>query len=112
MKVSTQSLDYLFLRDGTDYIKIPYSDIIYVEADGNYAYLQTTTKRFVIKRSLATIVGELPPATFLRASRGVLVNFDRVEQLSFAEGTMHLGEHTVKMGKAYFADIKQRMPRL
>ncbi|MTB51253.1 LytTR family DNA-binding domain-containing protein [Lewinella sp. W8] len=104
--------DHLFLREGTNYIKIPLADIQFIEADGNYAYLQTEQKRFAVKRSLSAIMEGLHAPTFVRASRGTLVNFDRVDRISFAAGTIQLGDHTIKMGKAYHAEIKSRMPRL
>lgn len=105
-------VDYLFLREGTTYIKIPLVDIHYIQADGNYAYIQTKDKRFAVKRSLATIAEELEPGDFVRASRRLLVNFGRVTRISFAEGLIELDDHQLKMGKAYHADIKSRMPRL
>ena len=104
--------DYLFLREGTTYTKIPLADIYYIEADGNYAYVQTENKRYAVKRSLATIGEELSGPLFIRASRGMLINFEKVNSISFAKGELDLGNFTVKMGKAYHAEIKSRMPRL
>jgi DNA-binding LytR/AlgR family response regulator len=104
--------DHLFLREGTDYIKMPLTDIHYIQADGNYAYIQTSDKRFAIKRSLAAIAEELESGNFVRASRGLLVNFSMVDRISFADGVIELGDQQLKMGKAYHADIKSRMPRL
>ena len=105
-------MDHLFLREGTTYVKIPLNDIHYIQADGNYAYIQTRDKRFAIKRSLANIAEELDDNHFVRASRGLLVNFQRVDSVSFADGVLHLADQQLKMGKAYHSDIKSRMPRL
>lgn len=112
MNQSQTTPDYLFLREGTTYTKIPLSQIDFIQADGNYAYLQASGKRFAVKRSLAAISEELDSQDFVRASRGVLVNFSRVSKVSFASGTIQLSDHTLKMGKAYHAEIKERMPRL
>ncbi len=109
---TTSGPDFLFLREGTTYTKMPLSDIYYIQADGNYAYIQTKDRRFAVKRSLATITEELNEDEFVRASRGLLVNFTKVDEISFAEGRLQVGEHTLKLGKAYHADIKSRMPRL
>ncbi|NJB85186.1 DNA-binding LytR/AlgR family response regulator [Lewinella marina] len=106
------SKDHLFLRDGTNYLKISLSEIQYIEADGNYAYIQTKEKRFAIKRSLANIAEELESGDFVRVSRGLLVNFTQVSRVSFAEGILELNDQELKLGKAYHADIKARMPRL
>ena len=66
MNYFNQAPDHLFLREGTTYIKIPLSEIDYIQADGNYAYLQTKSKRFAVKRSLAAISEELHAPEFLR----------------------------------------------
>lgn len=112
MNMFNSPTDHLFLREGTTYTKIALSEIFFIEADGNYAYLQTANKRFAVKRSLSTIAEELNGPEFVRASRGVLVNFQRVSSVSFAEGVIKLGDYSVKLGKAYHAEIKSRMPRL
>lgn len=104
--------DHLFLREGTTYVKIPLTDIHFIEADGNYAYLQTKNKRYTVKRSLATIAAELSSEAFLRVARGTLVNFTLVDRVSFAEGAITIGDRDLKMGKAYHADVKAKMPRL
>lgn len=109
---TTNSADHLFLREGTTYIKIPLTDIHYIEADGNYAYLQTANKRFAVKRSLASISENLNTPMFVRVSRGIILNFERVSTISFAEGSIQVGEWELKMGKAYYADVRDRMPRL
>ena len=103
---------YLFLRDGTTYVKIPLTDMHYIEADGNYSYVQTRNRRFSLKRSLAAIGDELDPSLFIRASRGIIVNFTQVESISFAEGKIVVGGEALKLGKAYHQDIRKRMPRL
>jgi DNA-binding LytR/AlgR family response regulator len=112
MNYFNKPTDHLFLREGTNYIKIPLSDIEYIQADGNYAYLLTGSKKFAIKRSLASIAEELHAPEFVRTSRGVLVNFTRISKINFATGTIYIGKHELKMGKAYHAEIKSRMPRL
>jgi len=112
MNYFTTPMDHLFLREGTTYVKIPLSEIDYIQADGNYAYIQTGGKKFAVKRSLAAISDELHGPDFVRASRGILVNFSRVDRVSFANGTINIGDQVLKMGKAYHAEIKSRMPRL
>ena len=110
--IDTTTDNYLFLRDGTTYTKIQLEEIFYIEADGNYAHVQTENRRFAVKRSLASISDELDHSIFVRASRGIIVNFQLVKTISFANGAITVGDKSVKLGKAYFQDIRERMPRL
>ncbi|OAV46038.1 LytTR family DNA-binding domain-containing protein [Lewinella sp. 4G2] len=112
--VSVQSSisDHIFLRSGTTYSRVALSDVLYIEADGNYAHLQAVQGRFAVKRSLASIDESLNNTSFIRVSRGVIVNFTHVSSVSFADGTISMGDRTLKMGKAYFTDVRSHMPRL
>ena len=104
--------DHIFLREGTTYTRIPLTDILFIEADGNYAHLQTVNQRYAVKRSLASIEDSLDQTKFIRVSRGLILNFNRVDSISFADGSISMGERQLKMGKAYFTDVRSMMPRL
>ena len=110
--LATVPADHLFLREGTTYTKIPLSKVLYIEADGNYSHLYTVDKSYSIKRSLALIAETLPEPPFVRVARGIIVNFDKVNSLSFADATIDLGDRIIKMGKAYHTTIREVMPRL
>ncbi|NJC25301.1 LytR/AlgR family response regulator transcription factor [Neolewinella antarctica] len=112
MTKNNPSPDHLFLREGTTYRKVPLDEILFIEADGNYAHVQTTDKRYAVKRSLATIAEKLTNPAFLRVSRGILLNFNRITSLSFADGAVKIGDRELKMGKTYYPDIRGRMASL
>ena len=60
----------LFLR--IDKKKIPVADILRFEGNGNYSYVQTTTKRYLVSKTLLVFQRELPD--FVRTHRSYLVN--------------------------------------
>ena len=102
----------VFVKEGSDYTKIPLHSVVYFQADGNYSYIQTVDHRYVIKRSLATIIDGLDPDRFVRVSRAYVANFDRIDKLNFNEGVAVVGGHELKLGKSYHAEVRARMPRL
>ena len=53
----------------------------WVEADGNYVRLHSGSEAHYVRTTLARLETQLPPGKFLRISRSVLVNLDRVKEL-------------------------------
>ncbi|MFM8358988.1 MAG: LytR/AlgR family response regulator transcription factor, partial [Verrucomicrobiota bacterium] len=70
------------------FVRVP--DIDYLESAGNYVVLHCGKENHVIRETMATLESQLP-AGFLRISRSVIVNLDRVRELQ----AMAAGEHVV-----------------
>ena len=76
------------VNERTLFVRVP--DIDYLESAGNYAVLHCGKENHVIRETMATLEAQLPPG-FLRISRSVIVNLDRVKELQ----SMTAGEHVV-----------------
>lgn len=70
------------------FVRVP--DLDYLESAGNYVVLHCGKENHVIRETLSTLETQLP-AGFLRISRSVIVNLDRVKELQ----AMAAGEHVV-----------------
>lgn len=70
------------------FVRVP--DLDYLESAGNYVVLHCGKENHVIRETLAALESQLPPG-FLRISRSVIVNLDRVKELQ----AMAAGEHVV-----------------
>jgi two-component system LytT family response regulator len=83
-----QTLHRLAVRvnERTLFVRVP--DIDYLESAGNYVVLHCGKENHVIRETMATLEAQLPPG-FLRISRSVIVNLDRVKELQ----SMTAGEH-------------------
>ena len=55
--------------------------IDYVEADGNYVRLHAGQESHYVRETLAGIEAQLRPQQFMRISRSLIVNLDRVKEL-------------------------------
>ena len=55
--------------------------IDWVEADGNYVRLHAGSESHYFRDTLASIEAQLAPEKFLRISRSIIVNLDRVKEL-------------------------------
>ncbi|MGO8675197.1 MAG: LytR/AlgR family response regulator transcription factor [Limisphaerales bacterium] len=83
-----------------------------IEAAGKYAVIQVGKENHVLRQTMNSLESNLPPGRFLRISRSVIVNLDRVQELQ----PMFKGENVIvlKNGKRYptprpLREIQQRL---
>jgi len=73
--------DRVFLRDGSRCWIVTMGEIVYFEAEGNYARVCFGGNRPLIRTSLNALASRLDPALFFRASRRHLINLRFVEHI-------------------------------
>jgi two-component system LytT family response regulator len=56
-------------------------DLDYIESVGNYALLHTRAENHVLRETLTNLEVKLSPRLFLRISRSILVNLQRIKGL-------------------------------
>lgn len=66
-------------EDRTLFVKV--EDVDWIEADGNYAVLHSGKVRYLVRETMTFLEANLPAGKFLRVSRSVIVNLERVREL-------------------------------
>jgi two-component system LytT family response regulator len=69
------------VKDGnqTHFIKI--QDVDYIEAAANYVVLCTQNGNYVLRETMQNLETTLPPELFLRISRAVIINLERIKSI-------------------------------
>jgi len=98
---------YFFIRTDRQYVKIKFSDIIYIEACQNYVALVTDKGTHMSLLSMKQLDRILPKHQFCRVHRSCIVSIERV--LSFDHDTVHLEGKTIPMGERYRKQLEQRV---
>lgn len=84
----------LLIKEGRRFFFVKLAEVMYVEADGNYLVLHTHDgRRHLLYESLSRLEKQLDPATFVRISRGCVLNLDYVASLE----TYFNGEYIVTL---------------
>jgi two-component system LytT family response regulator len=88
---STPHLARIPVRNGerVSFVRTPAID--WIEASGNYVVLHCGKDSHIVRETLGTLEEQLPPAAFLRISRSVIVQLDRIRELQ----SVSPGEHVV-----------------
>ena len=66
---------------------LPYDDIIYCHADGNYCQVMTTkNEKILVSRPLKQLILELPINRFLRVHQSYVVSINKIRKISLIRG--------------------------
>jgi len=78
-KAEPPYLSRIAVKTGTQTLFIRVEDLDYIESVGNYALLHVRAENHVLRETLTNLEAKLPPRRFLRISRSILVNLERIK---------------------------------
>ena len=99
--------EYFFIREKGVSIKLLISDILYIQALGDYITIHTPDKKSTIHYTLSAIEKELPGSKFLRVHRSYLLALDKVDKVE--EGTAFINKHPIPIGDAQRSNLMKRL---
>jgi two-component system, LytTR family, response regulator len=98
-KEGEEMKDFIFLNVQKKKVKIPFSEIVYVESQREYIKIKTTKKEYISKMSTKDIESLLPPHLFKRIHRSFIVSLNKIEAYT-AENVEVCGV-SIPIGRAY-----------
>src|SRR5947207_10200968 len=81
LREASRKPDRIVFKQNGRVIFLRTETIDWVEADGNYVRLHAGSESHYFRDTLASIEAQLAPEKFLRISRSIIVNLDRVKEL-------------------------------
>ncbi|MBR9860983.1 response regulator transcription factor [bacterium] len=93
------------LKEGSKYIRIDLDDIYYINSDGNYLLIHTSSKKHVVRMKMSQIKEMLPQLNFLKVHRRFLINIKYVK--SMEKETLIIGNDTIPISSTYKKRLKE-----
>src|SRR5262247_3223046 len=90
---------YFFIRENSRYVKINFSDIMYVEGCGNYLKIVTERKKYMALLALKQLELLLPSNIFARIHKSYIVSFDFITE--FDRNNVYLKERKLPVGNQF-----------
>ena len=92
---------YLYLSGkGGQREQVVFDDIMYLESEGNYSFIHTLSKKYVIKKSLSQLIIDELTDDFLRVHKKFIVNKIYIKKID--ETTIRLTDQlSLPIGKSY-----------
>ena len=104
MNNKNKSEDYIIVKKGhSDFIKILYNDILFIEADNDYVQIYTEKQKVRTHCTLREIFTKLPKY-FIKTHRSYIINKQYASTLSTT--SLKILEYTIPISRAYQADLK------
>lgn len=83
--------DVLAIKDGSEVTRVAVSDILWVDAAGDYMCVHTSDQTHIMRRTMKELDQQLDPRKFVRVHRSAIVNINYVQKLvSHISGEYHL----------------------
>lgn len=100
----------LLIRADYSLIRLPVADILFVEAADDYLKIHLDNKHpLVVRMTMKSILGMLPPAEFTRIHRSYIVALRRVDNVR--NKTITLAGKEIPIGSNYEADFYRLLGR-
>ncbi len=110
LKTKAAAYDVLFeqeqvvFKDGLSTVKLNVSDIIYLEAFGDYTKIVTDHKIHLTLATLSKFLESLPVGKFMRIHRSYVVALNKIK--AFNAKQIDIGNNLLPVGKTYLKDTK------
>ncbi|MBX7204978.1 MAG: LytTR family DNA-binding domain-containing protein [Bacteroidia bacterium] len=92
-------LDYIFIKSEQKYIKVNFSDILYIEALADYVKVHTPEKRIITLQTMKNLEDKLPSEQFVRVHRSFIIALDKINSIS--GNVIYMNKDEVPIGKNF-----------
>jgi two-component system LytT family response regulator len=101
---STKPVERLAIKSGGRIIVVKTGDIAWIQSAHNYVEIHEDGQSHLLRETISAIEARLPPDKFVRISRSVIVNLDRVKEM---EPLFH-GEYMVRLQNGQRLTLSRR----
>lgn len=94
---------FIFIRADKRYLKLHFSDILFVEGLKDYVVIYTKDTKIIASMNIKSIASQLPGHLFARVSKSYVINMMHVT--SFDNEIIVIAHHEVPLGNSYRDDF-------
>lgn len=106
----TTNAEYTFVKVDSKLVRVDFTDVLYVEALGDYVHLVTTRSKLIVYSTMRAIEEKFPAQRFVRVHRSFIVNIDYVQALE--DNSLIINDKYIPIGQTYMRGLSQRLNRL
>lgn len=107
---NTANTDAVFVKVDSQLVKVRTTDILWVEAFGDYVNIFTETDRFIVHSTMKGMENKLPVDAFLRVHRSYIVRLDKIKAIE--ETVIIIGKKLIPIGDSYRSTLMKRLTML
>lgn len=104
---TTSEPEHIFVKTGYEQIKISFSDILYLEATGNYVSYVLNNKKILSRSTFSEALHQLPSGQFIRVHRSFIVAKDKIDKAERHQVTIQ--GHEIPVSEGYRKDMVEAL---
>lgn len=97
----------LMVKVDADWVRLPYSNLDYIQSWGNYVKIFTSQHVYVTSLTMTEIERRLPSEQFIRVHKSYLVPLFKIQRMSGNE--IFIGETALPVGLTYRRELIERL---
>ncbi len=97
----------LVLKVDTDWVRIPYSELEYIQSWGNYIKLFTAQQMYLATMTMTEVERRLPSSQFMRIHKSYLIALSKIDRMSGNE--VFMGKAVLPVGVTYRRELLDRL---
>ena len=106
-KKNTSKTDSIYIKVNSSLMKIDAKEIEWIEANGDYVTVNTTSKSYTVYSTLNGIESKLPPNDFLRIHRSYIVRIDKITAID--DYIVMINKKDIIVSKTYKKELMKRL---
>ena len=99
----------LFIKDGYSTHVININEIVYIESEGNYINIFTSSKKYLSRQNMESVLLDIDSNDFLKIHRSYVVNLNKVKKYSSKE--VIINEITLPISKTFYDVFIENMKK-
>jgi len=104
------SSPFVLYKSKNELNKLLLKDLIYIETEGNYSCIYTSTKKIVLKKSMKKLLHEIGSPTIIQVFRNVAVNIGFLHKIDFTKDRVLLkGEIKLPLSDRFKKSLKMHL---
>ena len=106
-ELSAEKIDTsIVLKQDGFFHKVLFADILFMEANGNYIKVYTTSKKFLIREKLHLLEKKIPPSLVVRSHKSYLVFLNKISKIS--RNKVFIQNYKIPIGAFYKAEFLKK----
>ncbi len=103
----TAKNDFIFIKQDHSIFKVQFSNILYVEAYGNYVQIYTTDKKIVARKTMTEMDKSLTDQNLIRIHKSFIVNVLKIEEIK--NNQIRIADKEISIGTIYKRELMKKM---
>lgn len=105
--------DCFFVKVREKLVKLPFDDLLFIEAEGRYAMLHTVGgRRFALRIPLTELEEKLPKSRFARTHRSFIIHLKWLQSVDLQDMMVLVNDRAVPLSKGHREAILKRLEQV